>query len=175
MSNNPLLKTKLPYSGTFNSTEEHLDYISKVLNSSFLNSSISSTIDIPIGTIIQSMLTITQFQNIKGNGWILADGSSCVGSSYASITGFTVVPDIRGRTLRGKSYTSGNNPDGDLSLGTYQADMFANHNHTGGAISAKGFLVDPNTGAQVSAGTSFSGGNETRMKNITVNIFIRIN
>lgn len=169
MSNDPLLKTKLPYSGTFNSTEEHLDYISKILNSSFLNSpdsSGSSTIDtnIPIGTVIQSMLTTAQFQSIKGTGWVLADGASCAGSSYASITGFLVVPDIRGRVLRGKSYTSGNNQAGDLALGTYQADQ-------SNASDMTGYFAPPGGGTN----PAVINANEVRMKNITVNIFIRIN
>lgn len=151
----------------------------------------------PVGTILHSMLTLTQFQTAigsLGNGWVLANGQSCVGSTYAAITGFTTVPDMRGRVLRGKNNGATTNPDGDLALGTLQADQFASHNHriqqSGGGI-GNGYATinsyqntgyynqfrDSNSEGQAPNGIAIesSGGNETRMKNVTVNIFIKIN
>lgn len=139
----------------------------------------------PVGTIKSSMLTLAQFQAQNGTGWVLADGGSCVGSSYATLTGFTTVPDARGLTLRGKNNgrSDGNqNPDGDSTLGTYQADGIGSHNHgtysspnnwmTNGGNNNQGVIYVNNNGTiQNNAGAA----NETRMKNITVNWFIRIN
>jgi len=140
----------------------------------------------PIGMVVSSLLTLAQFQAINGTGWVLADGSSVAGSTYASITGNSTIPDLRGMVLRGKNNgrSDGNqNPDGDSALGTYQADAFQTHNHyfhgssnygqaapygayglNGGASS--GAVQQPNSGNVAS---------ETRMRNITVNHFIKIN
>lgn len=154
-----------------------------------------------IGENKPSMLTLAQFQALYGPGWILADGSSCAGSKYAAITGFTTVPDHRGVGLRGKNNgrSDGNqNPDGELALGSFQSDAFGSHNHGGGSHVHDVRVVNYNTnpdgeigpkgdspyapdhpGTVTSAPNStviqMQGGNETRMKNNTVNIFIRIN
>ena len=144
----------------------------------------------PVGTIIHSMLTLAQFQSIYGTNWVLADGSATTNSMYSLITGNNNVPDMRGMTLRGKNNgrADGNqNPDGDSQLGTYQADMYGRHTHptylepsitqTGGYFAAwrasnvNGWTDITSNGG----GPQNSGGNETRMKNITVNIFIKIN
>lgn len=53
----------------------------------------------PVGMIVASMLTEAQFQNLNGTSWVLAYGQSIVGSSYATITGNTLAPDLRGRAL----------------------------------------------------------------------------
>jgi hypothetical protein len=163
----------------------------------------------PIGSIIASMLTEVQFQAQNGgpspSRWILADGRSVVGSRYASLTGNSNVPDLRGVLLRGKNNgRSGatGNPDGDLTLGTYQADQFGSHNHgfsdpghAHALTQSQIFRQDNYSGgdelgawditgssfsqgvASNTTGISFSanGGNETRGRNVTVNYFIRIN
>lgn len=155
-----------------------------------------------IGTIKSSMLTLAQFQTLNGTGWVLADGSSATGSAYATLTGATIVPDLRGQVLRGKNNGRSDgqqNPDGDVALGTQQTDAYASHNHSASAAGGTGGSTLPwnNAGsvafcALSSTGTSFqtnfnsnsgpqalsiavSGGNESRMKNVTVNHFIRIN
>ena len=130
-----------------------------------LNSSVTTNTAL-IGSVVTSMLTLAQIQALDP-GFVLCDGGSCTGSTYAGVTGFTTVPDCRGRALRGKDNGSGHNPDGDTALGTYQAD------------------ADAIAGGSVFSGSSYplygassvdrSSGNETRMKNITVNIFIKIN
>jgi hypothetical protein len=140
---------------------------------------------IPIGTVLPSMLTQAQFNGQVGVGyWVIADGSSCTGTTYASVTGYATVPDLRGVFLRGKNNGRADgkqNPDGDLSLGTYQADAFASHNHS--------YTVDGDNGNQPgnhaacgnqTGGTrtntvDFTGGNETRARNVTINYFIRVN
>lgn len=150
-----------------------------------------------IGEFKDSMLTEVQFQNLHGVGWILADGRSVTGSKYHSITSNTNVPDARGIARRGKNNgrVDGNqNPDGDVALGTFQADAFGSHTHIQDAHShtqtvanaggLSGALNQGTTAVPVTAATGTgsttatnqsSGGNETRAKNISVNVFIRIN
>ena len=142
---------------------------------------------LPVGTIIHSMLTTTQFTTEYGDNWVLMDGRSVTGSKYASVTGNTTIPDATGRFLRGKG---ANNPDGDLSVGTYTADKYTSHSHadTGSfdvyqnTNNSGGNFVASTTNSRgvrytqsVTMTPSASGGNETAPKNITVNIFIRIN
>ena len=150
-----------------------------------------------VGQILSGMLSEAQFQAVHGSSWILADGRSVAGSNYALITGTTTVPDMRGVALRGKSNgrsDGGQNPDGDLALGTYQGDAMGSHNHstltgtrnnvfggtgTNRGLDASGFtsnIQNIDYGTQsFSLGVSTVGSNESRMKNVTVNHFIKIN
>ena len=174
-----------------------------------------------IGEVKSAMLTLSQFQSQMGTGWVLCDGSACQNSKYSKLTGNNNVPDMRSCVLRMKDNGRSLNPDGDLSLGTYQADNYFAHNHIsnphfhtiadpthqhtvrdidnnftlgfnggvdpGGSrgfapstagrgttwgtySSATGITIDNATVTLLN-----SGGNETRMKNITINYFIRIN
>lgn len=149
---------------------------------------------LPVGSVIHSMLTTAQFQSEMGSNWVLADGSSCTGTKYASVTGATALPDMRGRFLRGKSHASGNNPDGDLSLGTYTADKVGSHVHqqttgisspqparyqlSGGGGAAQPGIArtdTPSGNPTLPLETQANSGNETSPRSITVNIFIRVN
>ena len=152
---------------------------------------------LPVGTIIHSMLSTAQFATEYGDNWVLADGRSVTGTKYALITGLTALPDMRGRFLRGKG---ANNPDGDLALGVYTADKYADHNHvqtySNGASTTETRISNGGSGYTLSSShigsssasvgsstpsltttqkTGSSGSNETAPKSITVNIFIRIN
>lgn len=130
---------------------------------------------LPIGTVIHSMLTVSQFASEYGNNWVLSDGSSVSGSAYHTLTGFSVTPDMRGLFLRGKGASG--NPDGDLALGTYSADKVISHTHgapsspTGGG--SYGLSGTESGSAPIQ--TQAYGGNETAPRSVTVNIFIRIN
>jgi hypothetical protein len=156
---------------------------------------------LPVGTILHSMLTLPQFQSVSGAGWVIADGQSVSGSKYHALTGLSNIPDMRGKVLRGKNNGiagSSGNPDGELALGSFQDDSFGAHSHVERYVGYPGFpaveaykadvVLDPGSGtATLSATgsyilsttekitTSDSGSNETRMKNTTVNIFIKIN
>lgn len=122
------------------------------------------SIVLPVGSIIESMLTEIQFQTQIGNLsppdlWVLADGRSVVGSTYATITGNTNIPDLRGVITRGKNNgrSDGNqNPDGDLALGTYTADKFASHTHSDSGHTHG--VTDPGHGHVVNAGQFGVGG-----------------
>lgn len=83
-----------------------------------------------IGDIKHSMLTLAQFQNLNGLGWVLMDGGDCTGSTYHSITGQTSVPDARGLAIRMLDPTGLVDPDGaSRSLGDSQEDEIGSHLH----------------------------------------------
>jgi hypothetical protein len=143
---------------------------------------------LPIGSVVHSLLTEAQFQAICGTGWVLCDGRNVAASDFAVLTGITNLPDARGRFLRGKNNGRAGatgNPDGELGLAASQDDMYASHTHgiaSSNLVGSNGTL-DTDEGSEkknadpASAALSIdaSGGNETRPRNITVNIFIRIN
>jgi len=141
----------------------------------------------PIGTIVYSMLTESQFQDAvidSRASWVLADGRSVAGSAYATLTSSSTVPDLRGVFLRGKnnSRTDGyQNPGGELNLGQLQAQDIKSHTHTVSTTKPAynpddlpaGGLADLSV-ADVTNTTTATGGSESRPKNVTLNAFIRV-
>lgn len=134
-----------------------------------------------IGQYLESDLTLAQHQALYGSGWVLADGvTSCVGTTYGTITGRTVVPDARSMILRGKNHSRADafaDPDGDKALGTQTQDKFESHTHniTGGTTGNAGNMQNSDCTANNRTGvTQATGGNETAPKTLTVNIFIKI-
>ena len=101
-----------------------LDFTGQVMDNIIL-----SKIDAPLGTYRQSDLTLAQFQANAIGVWVLANGGSCSGSAYEALTGKSNVPDMRATVPRMKDNARGLNPDGDLTLGAYQADNFGSHTH----------------------------------------------
>lgn len=134
-----------------------------------------------VGDIKHSRLTEEQFIEQNGAGWILYDGSDITGTKLASIISLSVLEDARGQFLRAKnnSRSDGNeNPDGDVALGTWQADELGNHRHSISGRAGKGTSnaqpVTVSDNYTSTAYTDYEGGNETRPKNLTVNIFIKV-
>ncbi len=142
---------------------------------------------LPVGSYIFSDLTEAQFQGEVGSGWELADGGDCTGSAYAILTGRTTKPDARGLFLRGKNNgrsTSTGNAAGDSALGAYQADAFKTHVHSfqasflpeiGGPIvhdDGSEFHIQDVNGTNATGDTT--NGGETKPRNLTTNIFFRI-
>lgn len=153
----------------------------------------------PIGAVSQAMLSEAQFQALNGPSWVLADGRDVTGSVYATVTGQTVIPDMRGVFLRGKNNgrVDGNqDPDGERGLGTIQNEEHKSHFHIQGlgtyntssgqtrygmSTGLSGAVNADNEGSfaanQTTQGvnTSTIGGNETRPRNVTINYFVKIN
>lgn len=135
-----------------------------------------------IGDVKHSMLTEAQFQAEVDTTWVLSDGRNVIGSDYHALTGFPIVPDCRGQFLRGLNNGRADgqeNPDGGALLGLQQTDEVGPHDHTMSLWSRTspgggrpGAASDNN---QVAPNTDMSTGPETRPKNISVNIFIKIN
>ena len=141
--------------------------------------------NINVGEVKQSILTEAQFSTEYGEGWVLMDGRDITGSDLATITGNTTLPDARGIFLRGKNNgrsDGSQNPDGDLAIGTTQADEVGGHDHPGVKHTPYGYDIYFSIGNNQlgyadnrDEVTGTSGGNESRPTNITVNTFIKIN
>lgn len=152
------------------------------------------TYDVPIGSIIAYF----GLSSSVPDGWLLCDGQSGVGDTYPQLRdrlkdlGFVgdKTPDLRGQFLRGANL-SRDSVSGDPDwknrigigekIGSVQGDMFKNHNHsasaTGSPAGNYGF-ADGGGARNVCISTttpsiSFSGGNETRVKNVAVNYIIK--
>ena len=122
------------------------------------------------------------------------------GSSYETITGLSVVPDHRGLYARGKNAARVDalaHPNGDLALGDEQGDAFDEHDHPvtdpahthtyqdagqigpntydGGSARGVNDVLRTTTAGTTGITVDNAGGNETRPKTITVNVFIKIN
>lgn len=151
-----------------------------------------------VGEVKTSMMTEAQFQALAGTEWVLMDGRSVAGSAYAALIGSSNIPDARGRVLRMKDHSAGVNGGGELALGDNQGDATMVHmnadngagwggapqhsngsfkvNH-GGAVYT---LADSGTyfahrDAANAFSTTYGSANETRMKNTTINFFVKIN
>lgn len=145
-----------------------------------------------IGDIKHSVLSLVNFQSLHGSCWIqLNQGSdnsdiNISGSDLALLNGNTI-KSSSGRVLR----ASGGN---SASLGSTQEDSLQGHRHSfslnggwgpgssdGGKFRAD--LNSPKNAWSGTVGTPLSDGvngtprtsNETRMKNLTVNMFLKIN
>lgn len=142
---------------------------------------------VPIGSVIYSMLTEEQFQGQTSEGWVLADGRDCSTSDYALLTGNTTVPDLRYVFIRGKANGRVINPpaDEEITLGDYRGDTFQDHKHVISASRLEktgGPLVHDDGSEYVINGTNTTDGSqtvgaayETKPKNVTLNAFFRIN
>ena len=105
-----------------------------------------------------------------------------IGTTYGSTSGTTFkVPDLRGEFIRG--FDAGRGVDIGRVFGSWQVDEFKTHNHNvTGLIKDYSSTLWGYTGAtnnviwkinMVGGITSFSGGNETRPRNIAMNYIIK--
>jgi hypothetical protein len=89
--NIPVIQTQVP------SMTQVQQNINKVLNNIYgqvttLQSSVSQIQG--LGDVILSPLTLSQFQTIHGDDWIIANGQSSVGTSYETLTNNKTVPTV---------------------------------------------------------------------------------
>jgi hypothetical protein len=155
-----------------------------------------------IGDIRHSRLSEEQFQALNGNSWVLYDDRNVEGTDLASLTGMTVLDDARGLVLRGKNHgrNDGFEDETERALGSNQMDQMqkieggpldrvwalsgsagalrstvsgTSARATTGSNSERQFSFD--SSFSPNARTSATNAGETRMRNIAVNIFIKIN
>ena len=128
-----------------------------------------------IGEIKQALLTQAEFQQLNGDCWVEINGQDIGTSDYAAFTGRNILPNAAGRFLR-------NSGGSAAPLAEVQEDEFKSHNHTitrrintalASTTLAAGRSDQGSTDSNAS--TNFTGGAETRPKNLTVNYFIKIN
>lgn len=51
------------------------------------NGASGSSSTLPVGTVVSSFLTLSQYQGQAGTGWVLSEGQTVSGSTYESVTG----------------------------------------------------------------------------------------
>jgi hypothetical protein len=155
--------------------------------------------NLPIGSIVASILTLHDFQTQVGHGetWAQADGTKVAdgalkraiengGAEYAGLNPGNVptLPNLNGVFLRGRDYATTpaglRNPDGKTLVGTFQADGIASHVHSvhnpasiGGDRTSRGDAWYGDGGNATGANQNATG--DTRPRNVTVNYFIRTN
>ncbi len=159
------------------------------------NSANSQTI--PVGTIVASILDYNTFLNVNGFDinsasdmskviWIPCDGRKLNTSKYAN---FGIVPDLRGVFLRGINDYSVNYPGVSIvsedrknpenkNAGDFQNHQLEKHSHYYNGRSNAGYMSGagqshPQNGSQDLV--SYTGGAETRPKNVTVYYYLKIN
>jgi len=154
-----------------------------------------------IGDIKMSMLTEAQFQAFNGTGWVLADGSSCSSTAYGLLTGASNLPDFRGEFVRGLD--NGRGVDSGRTLGSAQADATdvngmsiptgGGHTHdiyskviTGSETDQYVATANPHNitvstyrkigyaASSTHSHTLSSSDSETRPRNVSANIFIKV-
>ena len=127
-----------------------------------------------IGDCKISILGDAAFNQLHTGSWAKMSGQSIAGTELESIGGFSTMPDAttNGAFLRQVGGNSG-------ALRAFQADQLASHRHTvGGAdhtsSGTQGFDRPNNVSPVRYVNTSYTGGNETRPDNISVNFYCRI-
>ncbi len=148
--------------------------------------------NLPVGTIVPSMLEPSVFAEAVGDGsrdtpqWELADGRPiALTSRYSQKSGATATPDLRGVFLRGMNVNGGKDPD-MRAAGDYQEDALQQHGHgtkfttfiwsdasTDYGYTSKGEAHAPL--AIVGTVTDANVADETRPKNVAVYFYIKIN
>lgn len=138
-----------------------------------------------IGDIKYSLLEQDKFREVHGSDWELLMGQDiAVDSKLALFTGIAKLPDARGVFLRGMNLgrsTNTGDSDPNRPLGSYQKDDLKSHDH--------GIMTDRESVAKYSdykrtvfevardetIRTQKTGGPETRPRNITVYIYVKVN
>lgn len=143
-------------------------------------------LELPVGTILSSILGPEQFLLLHGEDWILADGREVSSTAYAEITKSTNVPDLRGMFLRGINLDRNDeyaDPDSSRSAGSLQDDELISHVHQYGWMEIGGDCstdkcFEWGDGANRKYHNSESeaaGGLETRPTNVAVYYYIKVN
>lgn len=160
--------------------------------------------ELPIGTILTSILDVQHFPCTVAGTWIVANGRVLLPDQrlesiirmnlgvYAALVDVTKnkihAPNLQGVFLRGRDYTNDKdgkgNPD-TVRLGEYQPDGLKAHTH----VLAKTYPNLPHApdrdadrrtlgsvgwGGYPDAVSLPEGGRETRPRNVTVNFYIRV-
>lgn len=161
-------------------TEDELEIISQVASL------------FPVGIIVAFP------KNSEPTSFLECDGSALLRTTYSELFGVIgtdygnndstdfLIPDLRGRFVRGWDHGAGNDPDAATRLnrgdgtsgdnvGTYQADEFESHSHNlqGGSETGNGDKIETSTGGSPDVSSDASGGNETRPKNVNLMYCIR--
>lgn len=187
-----------------NGLQEDEVYAKKIRDELGKISDLKKIADLPIGTIVPSMLEPSKFAEAAGDPnrttWVLADGQPIAAASrYGQLSNKKKTPDLRGMFLRGMNEKGGLDPNDHREPGDYQPDALQKHGHnttvtdrpTGyqkGAYprydkNGIGYTRDPDgknapilsVSVSVSDVTGANAADETRPKNVAVYFYIKIN
>ncbi len=132
---------------------------------------------------------ITPFAgSVAPSGWLMCDGQvvsrltyaalfAAIGTTYGPGNGYTTfkLPDLRGEFIRGLD--AGRGVDAGRWLGSWQADEFRSHNHTFNFRNVTNNSgsggIDDAGGAGAVYDTHYSGGSETRPRNVALPYIIK--
>ena len=142
----------------------------------------------PVGTVVASFLSPSQFGTDNKGEWVPVEGQEISNESKLyKLTRRSRLPDMRGVFTRGlNEFTPGSfrgdlyaDPEGSRTAGHLQTDGFMKHSHAA-AIETAEYPHKAQGGnfaplIAVMRRTSEEGGSETRPKNIAVYYYIRIN
>lgn len=139
-----------------------------------------------IGDVKHSILNPERFINLNGKGWVLMDGRNINNSDLFRLTGMTMLPDARGVFIRAMNENrdpEDGDSDGNRIIGKYQKDSVGPHAHRyyypgyhgsdkyeGGGVYRRVMLEE---GGDRS--TSDTETKETKPRNITLYVYIKIN
>ena len=125
-------------------------------------------------------------RQVAPEGWLKADGSAVLRTQYAKLfdavgtifgtgDGSTTfnLPDLRGEFVRGLD--DGRGVDINRTLGSWQKDELASHQHTfpAGDIITGGPALQANRTSMLEAHTTYVGGTETRPRNVALLAYIK--
>jgi len=158
----------------------------------------------PVGTVLNSILPESVFQEKMGSEWVLMDGR-VIDSSYEIAKYLSTndklenrLPDAQGKFLRMMDYRSPTNanrakdgdPEENRQIGSYQEDSIKTHTHNyqdiyfmelwskdrieGLPTFGSAATDAPNYPYQIKRVSDGNGTVETRPKNIAINFFIKI-
>ncbi len=146
-----------------------------------------------IGDVKQSILSLSKFQQLNGDGWVLLENKtkSQLGlTTEISIFDYldssnhstTILPDGRGLFLRSANNGRSDgyqDPVPNRTLGSAQLDEFKSHTHNSMQSPLGMWAHGPSNNDRGAnepylTNSSATGGDETRPKNIAVNTFIKI-
>ena len=125
----------------------------------------------PLGTVISSILTVAQFQTIKGTSWVLMDGSSIAGSDLDTLTSIATLPNIVNGGALIQTDTDGN--IGNLSIGqnlSHTHTYTKSQNGGGASVQGGGTYSGP-----AGSSTGSDGGTDNLAAGVKMNLFIKIN
>jgi len=150
----------------------------KIDNGSITQDKIATTVVIvPVGAVFYFAANIAPIGYLKCNGDTVTDGVGTVQSVTANFSALYAVlsstygspgklPDLRGEFIRGWDDSRG--IDSDRVFGAAQSDDFKSHNHSVPA-NGSGAAAAPATGNGIGTfSTGFTGGTETRPRNIAL-------
>lgn len=135
-----------------NTPNELLNRIQSNIEKAFLSIGLIGSTAIAVSTVgdlKQSLLSEKQFIRLNGNNWVLADGRSIKGSAFATLSGLTNIPDMRGKFTRMASTPA--------NLRVVQTDATAINGISGSTIVSSNPTIS-RTGNSSISGTTGSGG-----------------